>query len=245
MRKFLVLGLFALCSLSSAAQTLAIVGGYRYVPDDAVKEHCRKHRLPLPKGELVLRDDFTFSLVVNDRDGVAKTLGTYVVENDLVRFTVEEGLGRDLPHVMRLSQRGMNGKGAAFSRIVVKVGGPGPIAAVKTVTPPPAPVVAPEPPMAAGSRIEGVWTSYRNGLEDKSIKMTFFPSGRFKFTGLGVSSAGEYAFDPGSAIFVLTYREIDGQRLEDGVNISKRILLEEEGTSFTIEKFQYRRASGR
>jgi hypothetical protein len=240
MRKLLLLGLFALTSLSSAVQVQSIVGSYRYVPDDAVKEHCRKHKLTVPKGELILREDFTFSLAVNDHDGIQQTLGTYVVENDLVRFNVETGIGRDLPHVLRVGQRGLNGKGAAYSRVVVKSSSTTPVvrppvAVVEPITPAPAP----------SGRIDGAWTAYRNGVEDRTIRMTFTPNGRFRFTGVGVSSAGEYRFDPESSIFTLTYREVDGQRLPDGGSFTKRVLLEEEGTSFTIEKCLYRRASGK
>lgn len=249
MRNLIFLGLFALTSLSSAAQLTSIVGGYRYVPDDSVKEHCRKHKLMVPKGELILRDNFTFCLAVNDQDGIQQTLGTYVIENDLVRFTVETGIGRDLPHVMRIGQRGLNGKGAAFSRIVVKTS-PGGVATPEVKTPGANPGATPVtvnvaiPASVPSSRIDGAWNVYRNGLEDRTIRMTFTANGRFKFTGVGVSSAGEYSFEPESSVFVLTYREIDGQKLQDGVRITKRILLEEEGTSFTIEKCTYRRASG-
>lgn len=241
MRRLLLLGLFALTSLSSA-QVQSIVGGYRYVPDDAVKEHCKKHKLIVPKGELILREDFTFSLAVNDQEGIQQTLGTYVVENDLVRFNVETGIGRDLPHVMRIGQRGLNGKGAAFSRIVVKSSGVATTVVKETA---PVAVNVSVPSAAPSGRIDGTWTVYRNGTEDRSIRMTFTANGRFKFTGVGVSSAGEYTFEPGSAIFTIIYREIDGQRIEEGLNLTKRILLEEEGTSFTIEKCVYRRASGR
>lgn len=240
MRKLLLLGLFALTSLSSAAQLQSIAGSYRYVPDEAVKEHCRKHKLAVPKGELILRDDFTFGLAVNDNEGIQQTLGTYVVEGDLIRFNVETGIGRDLPHVMRIGPRGLNGKGAAFSRVVAKA------TATKTPVPTPSATVnVVVPAEAPAGRIDGAWTAYRNGIEDRTIRMTFTANGRFRFTGVGVSSAGEYRFDPESSTFTLTYREVDGQPLPDGGSFTKRILLEEEGTSFTIEKCLYRRASGK
>lgn len=238
MRKLLLLGLFALCSSSFATQLTAISGTYRYVPDEAVKEHCKKHKQPIAKGELILRDDFSFSLAVNDQDGIQQTLGTYIVENDLVRFSVETGIGRDLPHVMRVGPRGLNGKGAAFSRVVVKTSSAG-VKTVEIKSAVTAPVDVP------AGRIEGTWNVFRNGAEDRTIRMTFTANGRFHFTGVGVSSAGEYAFEPETSIFVLTYREIDGQKLEEGVRISKRVLLEEEGASFTIEKCTYRRASSK
>jgi hypothetical protein len=231
MRGIFLLALGALSTSASSFEAPTATGSYRLVPDDAVREHCRKHRLPLPKGQLTLRSDRTFTLSVNDEDGVRRTYGSYAVEQDLVRFSVEDGLGQELPHVMRLGPRGLNGRGAAFARIMT--------------TPKPAevdaaPIEAPTPGPA--SRLEGTWTAARNGLEDPTIRMTFLPGGRFRFTGLGVSLAGEYAFQSESSLFILTYREIDGQRVEDTVHIVKRVLLEEEGASFTIEKYVYHRS---
>jgi hypothetical protein len=251
MRRFLLLGLCALSTIASAFEAQPAAGNYRFVPDDAIKEHCRKHKLPLPKGELVLRDDNTFTLSMNDEDGVHRTYGSYVVEKDLIRFSVEDGLGQELPHVMRLGPRGLNGRGAAFARSIAGSAPP----AKPTTDPEVAPTAAPAAPLAPkapmpptapttpmAGRLEGAWTASHNGIEDRTVRITFLPNGRFKYVGMGVSSAGEYAFEPESSLFVLTYREIDGQKVDDETHIVKRVLLEEEGTSFTIEKYVYYRS---
>ncbi len=244
-RKLFLVGALLVSSVISFAQMLPIAGSYRYVPDDAVKDHCKRHKLQVPKGEIVLRDDRTFSLTINDSEGVHTTLGSYVVENDLVRFSVEEGLGRDLPSVMRLSKRGLNGKGAAYSRVVVKVQEG---ATVEKVVTPPAPPIDVAPPATDGIRgkTNGVWSVWRNGREDKTIRLTI-RDGKFKclmFMDGTLSSSGDVEYDDATNSFTLVYREVDGRPLSPDSFMRKKIYLEEEGTTFFIEKFQYRRKEG-
>lgn len=237
-RLFAILAACSLCVVASAQQTLSAAGTYKFVPDPTVVEYNKRKKLEIPRGEIVLRDDYTFALTINDNEGIHRTLGRYSVEKDLVRFTVEEGDGNELPHLMRFSKRGLNGRGAAFTRVMGKLG--------PSKTPVPTEVVEEGPDVDPAKlfidQLQGSWTAYRNEKEDRTIRLTVTGS-KWKFYGVGVSSGGELELDVDGHCFILVYKLVDGQPLEAGVNMRKRITFAEDGSGFVIEGCQYRKAS--
>lgn len=209
---------FSLGIAASLSAQSAPNGYYSFNPNAETRAFCKKHKKPLPTGELVLSEDLTFSCKIKDATGIRETLGTYSVEADLVRFTVEVGLGQDLPHVMRFNGRGLVGQGAAFTRQNEKVA-PAEIAGV----------------IGVANLVEINGDYLGNG--DPKILLRFTGGKRFSYSGLGYSSSGEYTFDNATRTLKLIYRMIDGQKAE--FEMSKSILVQEDGT-FTIEKCLYK-----
>lgn len=193
-------------------------GYYTYNPNSETRAFCKKYKKPLPAGELVLSDDLTFSCKIKDSTGVRETLGTYAIEGDLVRFSVEVGLGQDIPHVMRFNGRGLLGPGVAFSKQAGKV--------------------APEeiPGVIGVANVVGINGDYY-GNGDSKILLSFTGGKRFSYSGLGYKSSGEYTYDKETRTLKLIYRMIDGKKAE--FDMSKSIQVQEDGT-FTIERCVYR-----
>lgn len=237
--------LVSLCTASFAQITRA-QGKYRYVPDIATVEYCNNHKIVAPKGELVLRENFTFTLAIANRDGVDLSQGLFSIKDDLVSFQVNEGRGEGLPHVMRLSKRGLNGRGAAFSLIAAT----GPETMVSSAEPPATPisqlastVPAPEPSIednqALIKSLDGTWCANRASGEDATIRFTIKRS-RWSFSGLGVSSSG--VLEPGVApsSFILLYKTVDGRAAEK--EMRRTVIFDPITNSFMIEGCEFRRS---
>jgi hypothetical protein len=69
----------------------------------------------------------------------------------------------------------------------------------------------------------GNWTLRRNGSEDASVRFSFDSSGRFVYAGMQVSSKGSWKIEDDA--IVLVWSEIDGEPVEPGFTIRKRIPL--------------------
>ncbi|MGV3615309.1 MAG: hypothetical protein ACO1SV_08245 [Fimbriimonas sp.] len=240
MRHFLLLALAALSAASFATVgRVTAAGTYRLVPDDATRAFCRRHRIEMPTGKLVLREDRTFSLTVTDDEGVHRTLGNYAVREDQVEFFVEEGEGLDLPREMRLNEDGLGGRGALFERDEE----PAPVAPrrpkkrLPRIEAPAEPIREVLPPVVRTVSVKGTWTLRRNGSEDRSTRFTFNDDGTFRFIGMNAESRGRYVCEGDS--IVLIWHEIDGERVSDGHSVRKRLPLDEGG--FYVDDYRYER----
>jgi hypothetical protein len=67
----------------------------------------------------------------------------------------------------------------------------------------------------------GQWTLRRNGSEDASVRFSFEPNGRFSYSGMQVSSKGTWKLEDDAV--VLVWSEIDGQPVESGFTIKRRV----------------------
>ncbi len=92
----------------------------------------------------------------------------------------------------------------------------------------------------AQTSLLGCWTVHKNGLEDKSIRITFNKDGTFLFSAWNASSSGKYELTDGH--LVLLWTKIDDDKVELG-SIKKDINLGVDGTSFNIDTFRYERKS--
>jgi hypothetical protein len=237
MRHFLLIALAALSAASFALTgRITAAGSYRLVPDDATRAFCRRHRLELPEGKLVLREDRTFSLTVKDDEGTHRTEGRYRVREDEVEFLVDEGDGLDLPREMRLDEDGLSDRDRLFERVQE------PRKPVRVARPPariPVPPVI-EPPLRPAYRVtslSGTWTLRRNGSEDRSTRFTFDRDGTFRFVGMNAHSKGRYVLDGDGVELIWT--EIDGERVDSGHVVRKRIPFDEMG--FYVDDYRYER----
>jgi hypothetical protein len=81
----------------------------------------------------------------------------------------------------------------------------------------------------------GLWTLRRNGAEDETVHFTFDAKGGFSYSGMQLSSKGHWALEEDS--LVLTWTEIDGQPVERGFVVRKRIPL---GPGFfQVDQYRY------
>jgi|GEM_PF-2622042 len=250
MRKtLLTLALAALAVASSFAASVS--GTYRLVPDAETRAFCKRHRLPLPTGRLVLREDRTFTLTVSDDEGVHKTLGRYDIEADEIFFDIESGEGVDLPKNLLVEGSRLEGSGASFeldTQIAERPARRKPRQRpVEVVVPPVVERAAPRverPIEVAPARprmdsVQGVWTLRRNGNEDRTCRFTFERNGTFSFTGMNSTSRGRYTFD-GTEI-ELVWHEIDGAPVEAGHVVRKRLPITFDGEAFFVDQYRYER----
>lgn len=238
MRQLLLIAFAALSAASFAALGRSTAAGtYRMVPDDATRAFCRRHRLELPEGKLVLREDRTFRLTVTDDEGTHRTEGRYRVRDDEeVEFLVEDGEGLDLPREMQLDEEGLSGRDRLFER-VQEPRRPRPAAKPPRAIPRPPVIEAPVRPSFRVTSVTGTWTLRRNGNEDRSTRFTFDPDGTFRFVGMNAQSKGRYLCD-GDGV-ELTWTEIDGERVNSAQPVRKRIPFDAEG--FYVDDYRYER----
>lgn len=240
MRHLLLLALAALSAASFATSGRnSATGTYRFVPDDATRAFCRRHRIELPTGKLVLREDRSFSLTITDDEGTHRTEGSYMLRDDAVEFTVEEGDGLDLPREMRLDDDGLTGGKGTFERQEAQR----PVAPVRRPkvrlprVPEPPVVQAPVRPAMRMESVAGTWSLRRNGSEDRSTRFTFLPDGSFRFVGMNAQSRGRYVCS-GDGI-ELIWTEIDGERVGAEGSVRKRIPFDADG--FYVDDYRYER----
>lgn len=235
MRHLLLIALAALSAASFAAGRNTASGTYRLVPDDATRAFCRRHRLEVPNGKLVLREDRTFTLTVSDDEGTHRTEGSYRLREDEVEFLVEEGDGLDLPREMRLDEEGLQGRNRSFERLEEprrpKVRLPR-----APVVPVPPVVEVPVRPTFRVTSVAGTWTLRRKGSEDRSTRFTFNEDGTFRFVGMNAQSRGRYVCDGDGVELIWT--EIDGERVADQ-SVRKRLPFDADG--FFVDDYRYER----
>lgn len=86
----------------------------------------------------------------------------------------------------------------------------------------------------------GSWTVWRDGKEDRSIRLTFTKDGNFVFKCSGAKSSGRYEMLDDR--IVLIYTKIDEDQVEPGT-MKKEIRLGADGMSFDIDVYHYCKAS--
>lgn len=111
------------------------------------------------------------------------------------------------------------------------------------------PVVAAPAPVAPARRrfvaadLEGTWTVWREGREEKGQRMQLKKDGKFRFEMKGATSEGAWTVEEGQ--IVLTYTKVDGEPIEEGASGRKEIRIADDGSAFQIDTYRYERASGK
>lgn len=88
--------------------------------------------------------------------------------------------------------------------------------------------------------VAGSWTVWRNGQEDRSIKLSFGKDGSFIFNCPGARSSGKYVLD-GNHLSLL-YTKVDDEDVPLGT-MKKEIVLSDDGSSYDIDVYHYSRAT--
>lgn len=245
MRKTLTaLALVALSAASFAASRDRVAGTYRLVPSEETRNFCRRHRIDLPTGRLVLDDNRMFRLTFTDDEGIERTSGIYDVDGDRVLFTVETGFGVGLPRSMRFDDRGLRSTDTETEYVLeVEAARPRETTRPREIERPreeARPRIAPayETGRHAGS-IEGVWRLTHGKGIDGNTKFVFNSDGTFRYTGDNSSSRGRYSIvDEG---IELVWTEIDGQPVEKGARIRKCLPFAASGDAFYVDDYRYER----
>jgi hypothetical protein len=241
MRKTLTaLALVALTAASFAASRARVAGSYRLVPNQDTREFCRRHRIDLPTGRLVLSDNRTFRLTFSDDEGVERTSGYYDVDGDRVMFTVETGFGVGLPRSMRIDDHGLRTSETEYE---LEDEVPAPVLRPREVVVPREETRSRVEPRYESGRhsgsIEGVWRLTRGQGIDGNTKFVFNSDGTFKYTGDNSSSRGRYELSDSG--IELTWTEIDGQPVEKGSRIRKCLPFAFGGDAFYVDDYRYER----
>lgn len=245
MRKFaLIFGLAALSAASFASFSPRVAGSYRLVPNDETRQFCQRHHIALPTGRLTLREDNSFSLIVEDDEGTMRTRGDYEVEDRQVYFDVREGDTLHLPSSMRIDEEGLFGRGTEYDRVI----DPPIVRPAPPVTPPVVTPVIPVRPVTPlyeqgvhASSIEGTWTLRGKKGEDASTRFTFRPDGTFRYRGESSASYGKYCLVQGG--IELTWLEVDGAPLERGVTMRKTLPFAYSAEAFYVDTYRYERSN--
>ncbi len=86
----------------------------------------------------------------------------------------------------------------------------------------------------------GMWTTRRNGYEEKGLRMELKKDGTFRFTMAGATSEGSWSAEGGKLNLVWT--KIDGEAVEAGT-VRKEFPIGEDGVFFRIDTYRYERAT--